>query len=353
MTPGQIATSGFGKKPSAEQIDAMAYTLAGELDPKEMNNPKAVANLAATINNRIETAGIKATFDPSQYNSLTSGARRTTEANYSKFGDSLRKNISDFYDGKNKPEVPDATHYYNPDLASPAWGSKMSGTIVEGNHKIGNIPGEYETTMEAAQSVRNLAEDNFTSRSLASQAGRNVENIDKNISKDARTSFGTAKNAEAAARDRQRSNPKGSLEGSRYDDGTSGGTLGKGSGFANSKSMSSRTKDDNVGISTTSKSSSSSKSKTSSKSSASSGGKGFANSKSMSTRAKDDNVGSTSKSKSSSKSSSGGFANSKSMSTRSKDDDTGGSKSSSSSKSSSKSSSSKGSSSNSGGKGKK
>lgn len=33
----------------------------------------------------------------------------------------------------------DATHYYNPKLASPSWGSEMKGAIYIGNHKFGKL----------------------------------------------------------------------------------------------------------------------------------------------------------------------------------------------------------------------
>ena len=35
------------------------------------------------------------------------------------------------------------THYYNPRLASPRWGNKMLNVKVIGNHKFGNLKGEY------------------------------------------------------------------------------------------------------------------------------------------------------------------------------------------------------------------
>lgn len=33
----------------------------------------------------------------------------------------------------------DATHYFNPKLASPSWGSEMKGAIYIGNHKFGKL----------------------------------------------------------------------------------------------------------------------------------------------------------------------------------------------------------------------
>lgn len=323
MTPGQVATSGFGKKPSDEQVDAMAYTLAGELDPSVLSDPKAIANLAATINNRVESVGVKSTFTPSQYNSLDPKNRQVTEANYSKYGPAIKDAIKGMYEGTNVPEKPDATHYYNPSLVSPSWGSKLSGTKLEGNHRIGNIPGEYEITREAAKEVKEKADNKFTEKALESQAGRNVENTDKNMSGDKRTSF---------------SGPKSSL--------------------SNAKSMSTKSKDDKADSSSDGKSGVGSKSKSSSSSSnKSSGSKKSGSSAEKSGDGFGSNRGSTSSSsktssKSSSKSSSsssGGFANSKSMSTRSKDD----SDSKSSKSSSSKSSSSSGGKSSGGGKGKK
>lgn len=302
MTTGQVASSGFGQKPSEAQIDAMAYTLAGELDPTEMNNPTAVANLAATINNRVQTVGIKDTFTGTQYNSLMPENRRVTEANYKEFGQNLKQNIRDFYDGKNAPTTPDATHYYNPDIANPAWGGKLQNTVYEGKHTIGNIPGEYENTKQAAAEVRRQADDSFTSRSLASQAGRNVENTDKSLSGDKRTSltgsrgFGSRSKEERdeqQARDRQRSSASGSLEGSRYSDGKGFGSR-SGNSSVSSRTGSGKDKDDRGVGARSSASTSSSKS----------GGLNTSNAKGMSTRSKDDNTSSSksSTSKSSSKS---------------------------------------------------
>jgi len=270
MSIGQVATSGYGKRPSEAQIDAMAYTLAGELDPSAMNNPKAVANLASTINNRIESVGPKATFTGTQYNSLSPENRAVTNKNYQEFGQNLKQSIRDFYDGKNVPDVPDATHYYNPDIANPAWAGNLTDTITEAGHRIGKITGEYTSTEAKTKEARKQADDTFTSRSLSSQAGRNVENKDKQISGDRRTSVGLGS--------RTKSSPTSST------DSKSGGK-----GFANSKSMSTRTKDDNV----------SSKSSSGKGLGSKSSGLNTSNSKSMSTRSKDDNTKSSSKSSSS------------------------------------------------------
>lgn len=350
MTPGQVATSGFGKKPSDAQIDAMAYTLAGELDPRALNDPRAVANLAATLNNRIETVGYKDTFTPSQYNSLSAKNRATTDKNYAEHGESLRQSIRDMYDGKNTPDAPDATHYYNPSIANPDWGVSLRDTVVDSGHRIGTIPGEYTRSPQQATKARQQAEDNFTSQALASQVGRNVENIDKKLSNDARTSITSLAERERAAQERQINSTPGSLEGSRY----SG--VGLASSETTKKGFAGKEKDDNVG---SSKESSSKSSESKSSSSSSSGSKGFAG------KDKDDNVGSSSSSSkksggitsssaaksgdgfasrngsnTSSKSSSGN--NSKSTSSKSKDDSKDSKSSSNSSKSSSSSSSSGG-----------
>lgn len=301
MTPGQIASSGFGKKPSDAQIDAMAYTLAGELSPDAMSNPKAISNLTATLQNRIESVGYKATFDPGQYNSLSPQNRPTTERNYSKYGESIKQGIRDYYDGKNVPDVPDATHYYNPDIANPAWGGSLKNSVLDSGHRIGTIPGEYTQSPGAMAKSRREAEDNFTNQALAVQAGRNVDNIDKNIGGMARTSVASAARTQAKAEAREAASEPGSLEGSRY----SGVGLpsSSSSGPSKSKGFAGKEKDDNVGSSKSSgnKSSSSSSSKSSSSSS-----KGFAG------KEKDDNVGSSAKSSSSSKSSAKGGVSSSS-----------------------------------------
>lgn len=137
-------------------------------------------------------------------------------------------------------------------------------------------------------------DDDFTQRSLQAQAGRNVENIDKTLSGDRRTSVSTLAERERAARERQVGAEPGSLEGSRYSGVGLPSSASRGFASSGTKSMSTRTKDDTSG----------SNKNSSNKSSSGSGSGGFANSKSMSTRSKDDNVGSSKSSSNKSSSSS-------------------------------------------------
>ena len=46
--------------------------------------------------------------------------------------------------GTFKPTI-DASHFYNPDKASPSWGNEMIGSQQIGNHRFGNLSGEFGT----------------------------------------------------------------------------------------------------------------------------------------------------------------------------------------------------------------
>lgn len=151
MTPAEAASKGFVTRTAQEKAN-IARALAGELSPGSLKNlqnkdPEAMkefSNMMATVENRAASKQFKSvpgTLAPSQYNSLMDANKAVTNANYAKYQKALSKAVDDFYSGQNPPTNPGATNYYNPDVANPGWGQKMTNQTQNGAHLFGQLPG--------------------------------------------------------------------------------------------------------------------------------------------------------------------------------------------------------------------
>lgn len=142
-----------------EDIDFVAYTIAGELAPQTLKDLTSideearqeavdeVANMIATIEARYESGKyadepdpLAKTLNPAHYNSLMASSLKNTEFNYNKYGTQLSKLVEDYALGKIKPTVEDATHYRATYLTPPAWEKyAMAGLSKIGNHYFSTI----------------------------------------------------------------------------------------------------------------------------------------------------------------------------------------------------------------------
>lgn len=156
MTPSQLAQTPDGPKRSPEEMAAMGKAIAGELSPQSLKGlaegSKAaideMANIIATMENRAQSKSNKSgsmlgVLGGGSYNSMMGSKMGTTNDNFSKFGPSVMDTLADYYSGKIKAPNPAATHYYNPEIANPSWGSKMTGKAQVGDHAFGSLPNEF------------------------------------------------------------------------------------------------------------------------------------------------------------------------------------------------------------------
>lgn len=157
VTPAQYAALGFVER-SPEQITSIAHTLAGELSARSLEDLTGVngvaaqreaqtelANMIATVENREASGKFSNVLSGSQYNSNLSRNAATTAANFSKFGSVLEPLVSSFYTPEGiKASNYAATHYYNPDIVNPSWGSKMSNVETVGKHTFGTLDSKYD-----------------------------------------------------------------------------------------------------------------------------------------------------------------------------------------------------------------
>ena len=165
---GTAASYGLSRTPSQAEIDNMARTFAGELSPEALNgvvnnDPAAMAELASMVST-YENRAMSGDTDPSrgsQYNSNLPSNAATTAGNYGLYGGALAESIGDFYNGQLAGlGNTDATHYYNPDIANPSWGSQMTGVTGYGlGHTYGTIPGEYTTDLSKNPAVQQAGAD--------------------------------------------------------------------------------------------------------------------------------------------------------------------------------------------------
>ena len=191
MTPGQIAFSGFGDIPDDQTIDSMAVTIAGELGPSTLRGlkegrPEArqeLANVVATMDNRMRTAGVANISNPSQYNSLMDRNMPTTRENYSLYGADITSAIRDTYAGENMPSNPDATHYANLSISNPGWAGSMQDAEKVGSHTFGNMPREYKTPSEERDAMAERASSRYNTQKEQAHA----RNFNEGLQEDRRT----------------------------------------------------------------------------------------------------------------------------------------------------------------------
>lgn len=151
-TPGAAKTyaelSAQGKVTrSPQEKEAIAHTLAGELDPSTLEglaagDPMAqreFANMVTTVENRIGKLGdISGVLTPSQYNSLEPSNIANTDAHFAKYSSALMGNLDGYYAGTVKPTDYGLTSYYNPNLVTPSWTN--NSFMQTGFHAFGTTP---------------------------------------------------------------------------------------------------------------------------------------------------------------------------------------------------------------------
>lgn len=169
--PAALSALGYGPKRSAEDIASMAYAFAGELAPGQLsalkaNDPTAVqelANMVATVENRAQSKRFQNktladVLTPSQYNSLTTAAKAVTSANFAQYKDVLTGVITDYYNpASNVAPSVNASHYYNPEVATPSWGAGLIGAQQVGDHRFGRLSAEYAPNSGFASSADSYA----------------------------------------------------------------------------------------------------------------------------------------------------------------------------------------------------
>jgi hypothetical protein len=155
-----IAGGGSLGKVSKEDVQKIAFTIAGELGSKTLQaiasgNPAAmqqarqeIAAITGTVVNRAKSSRftglsdpLAAVLDPSQYNSLLASNQKTTSANFNQFGGFISDAVSDYFSGENPSPAPNATHYWNPDVVNPSWASAAKeGSIAKvGEHTFADV----------------------------------------------------------------------------------------------------------------------------------------------------------------------------------------------------------------------
>lgn len=133
-----------------EDKQAMAQTLAGEIDfsQTDLSTPEGLQEaygILSTMENRATKYGSvkNAAFAPSQYSTWNNPqVSNVAKRNYQKNQDLIDSIV------ENYTATPDYnmgyTSYYNPSIASPAWGPAMENATQIGPHKFGNLS-EYGT----------------------------------------------------------------------------------------------------------------------------------------------------------------------------------------------------------------
>jgi len=158
MTPAELSRTQFGPSRTPEEMAAMGKAIAGELGPNTLKGlsegsleaMQEMSNIIATMENRAQSQNNKSgsmlgVLGGGSYNSMMGSKSKTTNDNFSKFGEAVMKGIEDFYSGKPNmtPTNPKATHYYNPDIVDPKWGKSLEGAGRVGSHTFGSLPGEF------------------------------------------------------------------------------------------------------------------------------------------------------------------------------------------------------------------
>lgn len=155
-SPAEAAALGFITR-TDQEINQIAMTLAGELSPSQLagiarGDQKAMtelANMVTTIENRAGSGkygSFGEVFSPSQYNSLMAKNLGTTKENLSLYENSIKSLVESYYNPEGiKPSSYSLTHYYNPNISNPNWGSKMKDAVTIGDHRFGVLDSRYDT----------------------------------------------------------------------------------------------------------------------------------------------------------------------------------------------------------------
>jgi hypothetical protein len=155
-----IAGGGSLGQPSKQQIEQIAFTIAGELGSQTLQgiasgDPVAIAKarqeiaaITGTISNRAKSSRhsglddpIASVLTPAQYNSLMAPNQKTTSANYNQYGGFISDAVTDYFTGENPSPAPNATHYWNPDVVNPSWAqaAKEGSVTTVGEHTFADI----------------------------------------------------------------------------------------------------------------------------------------------------------------------------------------------------------------------
>lgn len=162
-TPAAMAAMGLTNRTTQEKA-AMAKAIAGELSQASLagvkaKDPKALAEMGSMIASMENRAASKKydsmskVLGPTQYNSLMASNMSTTNQNYAANKKALDAAMKQYYSGKIPGVNYDATNYYNPDVADPAWGAKMANQTTLGAHKFGSLP-EYDGNQAAKDAAK-------------------------------------------------------------------------------------------------------------------------------------------------------------------------------------------------------
>lgn len=151
-TPAKMASMGFVQR-TPQQIDAISYTLAGELSPTSLKGvlngdeeaTRELANMVTSIENRAQSkmyGSLENALKPSQYNSI---GKPNTRNNYNIYGNTIAEKVKGFYAGELQPDNYDISNYYAPDTMralgkpDPSWSGLMSNVADTGEHRFGSI----------------------------------------------------------------------------------------------------------------------------------------------------------------------------------------------------------------------
>lgn len=136
--------------------DLMIRTIYGEAGGEGAEGQEAVANV---IRNRVLSGRYGDSYEsviraPRQFSLWNPGDRAgETARNLSTDSEAYRR-IAEIVDkvslGEGSDPTRGATNYYNPNVASPAWGAGMDNVTTIGNHRFGNTP-ESRPVLDAAQ----------------------------------------------------------------------------------------------------------------------------------------------------------------------------------------------------------
>lgn len=160
MTPAEYAARGYVERTPADK-GLIAFTLAGELDPRTLadlnsSDPQTrqeaeieLANMITTVENRAASGKfgdgtIKATLQPSQYNSLMKNNLNTTVKNFNANAEKLVGLVDSYYSSDGiVPTNYGLTHYHN-DQVNSDWSSKMKDKEAVGRHTFGILDSQYD-----------------------------------------------------------------------------------------------------------------------------------------------------------------------------------------------------------------
>lgn len=179
--PQTPVASSYQRDRDPDVRTAMAYTIAGELAPETLQalasgDPERqrvareeIAAIATTIDNRANSTRFAELEDPrdryasvltpSQYNSLSKDNRKTTEENWSRYGDMITSTIEEYDRGNIKSPVPDATHYRAGWMDPPEWENTPTTPVGQHVFSAANLAGMDKPEYEVRDmGVRSFAE---------------------------------------------------------------------------------------------------------------------------------------------------------------------------------------------------